>query len=125
MDNLARFYADQGSYAAAEPLYWRALEISEANLGPDHPDVATILGALAVLYHDQVEYTDAEPLYRRALRIREQALGPESIGVAEILEGYADLLEQTGREGEALAMEARTRAIRPADFVPLERPLAR
>ena len=121
LDNLGRFYAEQGSYAAAEPLYWRALEISEVNLGPDHPDVATTLGALAALYHGQFEYADAEPLYRRALRIWEQSLGPNDIGVAEVLEGYADLLEHTGREREALAMAARARAIRPADFVPLER----
>ena len=121
LDNLARFYADQGSYAAAEPLYWRALEISEANLGPDHPDVATTLGGLAALYHDQLEYADAEPLYRRALTIRER-LGLDDVGVAEILEGYADLLKHTGREREALAMAARAREIRPADFVPLERP---
>jgi tetratricopeptide (TPR) repeat protein len=87
LDNLGRFYAEQGSYAAAEPLYWRALEISEVNLGPDHPDVATTVGALAALYHDQFDYANAEPLHRRALRIREQSLGPIDIGVAEILEG--------------------------------------
>jgi len=122
LGNLARFYDDQGSYAAAEPLYWRALEISEVNLGPGHPDVATLVGALAALYHLQDEYADAEPLYQRALRIREQTLGPDDASVAEILEGYADLIERTGRESAALAMKARARAIRPDEFVPLERP---
>ena len=42
----------QGKYAEAEPLLRRALEIDEAALGPDHPDVAQVAENLAeVLRH--------------------------------------------------------------------------
>ena len=61
----------QGRYADAEPLYKRALAISEKALGPDHPDVATSLNNLAVLYRAP------GPLCRRraALQARARDLG--------------------------------------------------
>ena len=31
-----------GDYAKAEPLYQRALKISEKALGPEHPDTARV-----------------------------------------------------------------------------------
>ena len=65
----------QGRYAEAEPLYKRALAISEKALGPEHPDVAIRLNNLAVLYWAQGRYAEAEPLLKRALAIREKALG--------------------------------------------------
>ena len=47
---LANIYFYKGEYAKAEPLFQRALAIREKALGPDHPDVAETLGALARLY---------------------------------------------------------------------------
>lgn len=44
----------QGSYAEAEPLCLRSLEISEKVLGPGHPGVATSLNHLAALFQSQV-----------------------------------------------------------------------
>ena len=41
LNNLASLYQVTGQYAKAEPLYQRSLEIREAKLGKDHPDVAT------------------------------------------------------------------------------------
>ena len=70
LNNLAALYQTQGQYAEAEPLYKRALAISEKALGPDHPDVATSLNNLAELYHAQGQYAQAEPLYKRSLAIR-------------------------------------------------------
>ena len=43
----------QGRYEEAEPLYERALAISETALGPEHPDVATSLNNLAALHRAQ------------------------------------------------------------------------
>jgi len=37
----------QGNYEEAEPLLGRALEISEAALGPDHPNVEKVAANLA------------------------------------------------------------------------------
>jgi len=39
----------QSDLAAAQPLFERALAISEKALGPDHPDTATSLDKLALL----------------------------------------------------------------------------
>ncbi|KAJ8608616.1 hypothetical protein CTAYLR_009166 [Chrysophaeum taylorii] len=65
-----------GKYVEAEPLFRRALEISEAALGPNHADVATRLNNIASLFQHQGKYVEAEPLFRRALEISEAALGP-------------------------------------------------
>jgi tetratricopeptide (TPR) repeat protein len=42
LNNLAALYRDQGEYAAAEPLYKRALAIRDKALGPEHPLVADL-----------------------------------------------------------------------------------
>ena len=70
-------YRDQGRYAEAEPLYKRALAISEKAIGPEHPDVAASLGNLGKLYQAQGRYAEAEPLYNRALLISEKVLGAD------------------------------------------------
>ena len=66
-----------GDYAKAEPLYQRALKISEKALGPEHPTPARASRSLAGLYEHMGDYAKAEPLYQRALKIDEKALGPE------------------------------------------------
>ena len=55
---------------------------------------------------------EAEPHYKRALAIIEKALGPEHPDVAQSLENYAALLRKTGRDDEAVKLEARAKAIR-------------
>ena len=67
----------QGKYDRAVVVAQKALEVANENVGPDHPDVATSLGNLAVLYRTQGDYAKAEPLYKRSLAISEKALGPD------------------------------------------------
>ncbi len=81
-------------------------------MGPDHADVAASLNALALLYVAQEQYHKAEPLYLRAVATAEKALGPDHAGVAVLLENYATLLQQTRRDSEAAAMQARAQVIR-------------
>ena len=40
LNNLARLLQDTNRLAKAEPLMRRALTISKASYGPDHPEVA-------------------------------------------------------------------------------------
>ena len=61
--HLAMLYEKQGKYNETEPLYQRALVISERVLGPDHPNTASSLNNLAVLYDNQGKYDEAESLY--------------------------------------------------------------
>ena len=109
---LGSLYQAQGKYAQAEPRYRRALAIIEKALGPEHPDVATVLDSLAGLYEAQGKYLQAEPRYRRALAILEKALGPEHPDVAPVLENFAGFLRKTNRAAVARDMEARARIIK-------------
>lgn len=54
MTAVVRFLTLQGKFNEAEPLYRRALAISENALGPDHPIVATTLKKWAGLLENQV-----------------------------------------------------------------------
>src|SRR6266849_2825719 len=54
-----------GEYAQAIPKARRALQLGEAELGPDHPNVAASLNNLAELLRNAGRYAEAEPLYRR------------------------------------------------------------
>ena len=62
LDALAVLYKNQARYADAEPLYKRALAITEKALDPDNPTVGAALNNLAELYEDQGRYPEAEPL---------------------------------------------------------------
>jgi Flp pilus assembly protein TadD len=46
-------------------------------LGPEHPDVAADLGALAAILEGLGKHDEADRGYRRALAIFERALGPD------------------------------------------------
>jgi tetratricopeptide (TPR) repeat protein len=107
---LATLYQDQGRYTEAEPLFQRALTISEQTLGPEHPETAVMLYNLAFLY--QQRHEQAEGCYQRVLLIDEQVYGQHHPEVATDLEAYASLLREMNREQEALPLEARAKAIR-------------
>jgi tetratricopeptide (TPR) repeat protein len=104
LNNLAALYDSQGAYARAEPLYQRALAISEKVLGPEHPQVATSLNNLAALYDSQGAYARAEPLYQRALAIREKVLGPEHPSVATTQGNIGFLYLAQGKLAQAYAI---------------------
>ena len=78
-----RLYQDQGKYAAAEPLFKRALEISEKALGPDHPDVAIDLTNLALLYQDQGKTELAKRFLQQGVQVEEQVLNLNLLGGSE------------------------------------------
>ena len=63
LNNLAGLLESEGDYAAAKPLYERALAIIEKALGADHPNTSTNLNNLAYLLAAQGDYAAAEPLY--------------------------------------------------------------
>jgi tetratricopeptide (TPR) repeat protein len=66
---------------------------------------------LAVLYKNQGKYEEAEPLYLRSLTIMEKLL-PNHPDTAIMLGNYALFLQKMNREGEAVELERRARAIR-------------
>jgi hypothetical protein len=60
----------QGKYAEAEPLYQRSLVIWEKALGPEHPDMATILEKYAAMLRETEREDKAEEMEARAHAIR-------------------------------------------------------
>ena len=56
------------------------------------------------------DYTTAESLLQEALAIREKALPPDHPDLLKTLARYASLFRKTGREAEAVELEARAAA---------------
>jgi tetratricopeptide (TPR) repeat protein len=96
----------------------RALAITEASYGPDHPNVATSLNNLAGLLRATNRLAEAEPMYRRALAITEASYGPDHPDVAIRLNNLALLLKATNRLAEAEPMYRRALAIDEACYGP-------
>ena len=102
---------DKRIYHDAELFYQKALEIIKKALGPDHPDVATILNNIALLKDETGQYADAEPLYQKALSITEKALGADHPDVARILSSVASHKEETGQYADAESLYQRALSI--------------
>jgi tetratricopeptide (TPR) repeat protein len=112
MHNLANFYASQGKFAQAEPLYQRAVAVLEKVRGAEHPQTALARVGLADLYQVEGRLPEAEPLYLRSVTGLEKGLGKDHTMVALALERYALLLRKTKRATTADAVEARVKEIR-------------
>ena len=103
--------AREAAHAAAL-AQCRRPAILEAELGPDHPDVAGSLRELGLRYAALGQVDRADALHRRALQIRERALPDRHPDIAESLEAIAALRRQSGRVEEAETLEGRAKAIR-------------
>ena len=55
---------------------WQVLEMREAALGRQHPEVAACLNNLAVLLKTMGRHAEAQGMYERCITIKEQAMGP-------------------------------------------------
>jgi tetratricopeptide (TPR) repeat protein len=101
LSSLANLYRFEGKYDAAEPLYRRALAISEKVSGAEHADVAPHLDRLATLFRIQRRYAEAEALLKRALKIRETAFGADDLELYPSLENLAVLHQAQDQYAEA------------------------
>ena len=125
LDNLASVYCQEGRFAEAEPLYSRALAITQKARGPDHPDTANQLHNIASFYGLQGKTAEAERLYRQALSIQEKALGPEHPDVATTLDNLATVCSTGPCSDDVLNYERRSLAIREKTLGPQHPDVAR
>ena len=88
-------------YREAVPYAQKAIHMSEAEFGAEHPTTATFVFNLAKLYRLQAQYEEAESLYRRALTIRETFLGNGHADVAESYNSLGRLYDEQGRLADA------------------------
>ena len=98
---IGRTYERRGQYAKALPLEERALEMSRAALGPEHPVLADSLNNLGVLHRALGNLERSEPLLRESLAMRRRVLGNEDQDVAVTLVELGRALVDTGRSNDA------------------------
>jgi CHAT domain-containing protein/Tfp pilus assembly protein PilF len=101
-----------GADERALGILQRALQIREEILGPQHPNVAVTLNALAASYEDLRDYGHALPMYQRALELRERALGPKHYDVAIALNNLGQLYAKLGDAEKARPLLERSLHIR-------------
>ncbi|HEY1353461.1 MAG TPA: tetratricopeptide repeat protein [Ktedonobacteraceae bacterium] len=82
---MACWWELQERYEEAEPLYRRALGITERQLGGEHPSTATSLNNLGILYYNQKKYDEAELFLKRACLIAPYSLPCSSAGLGVLL----------------------------------------
>ncbi|TQM82327.1 Tfp pilus assembly protein PilF [Saccharothrix saharensis] len=118
LDRAATYLRTHGRPGDAHPLFERALGITEATYGPDHPTVATRLNNLGGALRDLGRPGDAQPLYERALGIDEATYGPEHPTVATDLNNLGLALRDLGRPGDAQPLFRRALGIDEATYGP-------
>ena len=91
LDRAAAYLRVRARLAQARPLAERALAITEAAHGPDHPHVAIRLSNLALVLRDLGDPAAARPLAERALAIVEAAHGPDHPDIAVRLSNLAEI----------------------------------
>ncbi|MFO0934235.1 MAG: CHAT domain-containing tetratricopeptide repeat protein [Planctomycetota bacterium] len=111
LDDQAQALRVQGKPAEAIAAARQSLAIREEALGPDHPDVATSLNALAELLYERANSAEARPLLERALAIRERVLGRDHADLAPVLNNLATLLADAGEHAAARALYERALTI--------------
>ena len=94
-------HVEAGRDSEAEPLYRQSLEIAEKILGPEHPEIATMLSALSETYFRREHFRHAEQLCLRALQIRRKTLAPDHADLGRSLSNLAEIHRSTGRYGSA------------------------
>jgi tetratricopeptide (TPR) repeat protein len=116
--NLGGLEHARGRYAAGEPFARRAVAIRERLLGPDHPDVAADLAALAPILDAQGKRNEAAALMLRSLAILERTYGPNHYEVAVSLNNLAALRAAEGQTAEARRLYERSLAIKERQLGP-------
>jgi tetratricopeptide (TPR) repeat protein len=111
LDWAGEYLRVRGRPADAKPLHERALALSEAVHGPDHPDVGPALTHLAQTLQDLGQPGAARPLQERALAIGEAAYGPDHPTVALRLNNLAQTLQDLGQPEAARPLQERALAI--------------
>lgn len=106
--NVGDVLRARGEYQHAEPVYRRALEISEAVRGHNHEKTAVVVSRLAGLLDTLQRFDEAGALHRRALAICEQRFGRYHVETSASVNnlGMSHFGQQRIREAEKHFREA-------------------
>src|SRR6185437_7738963 len=86
----------------AESLLQSGLEERRSIFGPESPEVADGLIALALVREDQAQFADAEHLTRQAVAIDRRRLSRDDPKLGNALSSLGSVLEHRGAYGEAI-----------------------
>ena len=117
---LGGFAAQAQLDAAAVDYDQRALQLQQAQLGDDAPDLCATLAALAELHLRARRYAQAEPLLQRELAIERATYGARHENVLATLAKLRSLYLATGNRAALADVEA---ALQPAPAVAHQRGL--
>ena len=107
----ARRLGAEGRNLEGAEVFERVIVLMAKGFGPEHPNLAVLIGQLGGVYSKLGLYARAEPHYLRALAIREKAFGPEHLLVAQSLNDLALLYAAKGDYAAAEPLLRRTLAI--------------
>jgi tetratricopeptide (TPR) repeat protein len=106
LHNLGVVYYKKREFKKAEDLLLEALRLTEADIGPSHPDLFFVISVLADLYTKTGRYPEAEQQLRRALTILRTAKADYSTRIARVLHALGLMYNNEGRKADAEASMA-------------------
>jgi tetratricopeptide (TPR) repeat protein len=110
--NLGGLEHERGRYARGEPFARQSVEIRRKALGPNHPEVAADMAALAGLLDGQEKFDEAEELYHAALKIFRRVHGEEHYELAVTFNNLAAIADKKGNAAEAERLYKQSLAIK-------------
>jgi len=120
-NSLGYHLHDVADYEGAKAAFERALKIFEAQLGKDHPNVATLVNNLGNVLQDLGDLKGAKAAFERALEIDEAVYGPDHPEVATDVNNLGGVLQDLGDLKGAKAAFERALAILEK-FLPSDHP---
>jgi tetratricopeptide (TPR) repeat protein len=118
LNQAGLYLKGRAEFAQAKAAFERALAIWKKQLGPEHPQVATVVNNLGSVLHDLGDLAGARAHFERALVIDEAAFGPHHPNVAIRVNNLGSVLQDLGDLAGARAAYERALAIDEAVFGP-------
>ena len=116
LERAAEFSRRRREARAEVPPRQRLLELSEAEYGPDHPEVAPTLDNLGNAWLNLGEPDKARELLERALAIVEREYGPDHREVAPTLNNLGIAWRELGEPAKARELHERALAIEEREY---------
>lgn len=108
----------QKRYPEAEAELRRGLDIEQRKLGPDHPDVATVMNNLGGILWSEGRVEEALPMYERTLKIYNRTYDPSHPNMSAISNNLGETYWKLGRYKEAEPLFRRALAIKESKLAP-------
>jgi tetratricopeptide (TPR) repeat protein len=96
LNRASTYLRERGQYRQARPIAERALAVTAATLGSDHPEVAWQRNDLGAVLRTLGDVQGARVQYERALEIGEATLGPDHPNVAGFRNSLGLVLRDLG-----------------------------